>query len=163
MTANTATTANTAITKFQGETRWLPNFQAVDVQLDDVTYLTTEHAYQAAKTLDPAMRESIRTAATPGIAKRLGQAVALRGDWEDVKRDVMLDLLRQKYRQEPLLSKLIATGDALLVEGNAWGDRFWGVCGGVGENWLGRLTMQVRDEIIETRSTATPPCSAPPR
>lgn len=59
----------------------------------------------------------------------------------------MLDLQRQKYTVPYLREKLLATGDAELVEGNTWGDRFWGVCNGVGQNWLGRLLMQVRDEI----------------
>lgn len=40
-----------------------------------------------------------------------------------------------------------STGDVELVEGNWWGDRFWGVCDGVGENRLGRCLMEVRKEL----------------
>lgn len=135
------------ITDFRGPYRWLSNFQTVDVELDGFFYPTTEHAYQAAKTLDPTQRSVVRDAESPGKAKRLGQKLNLRPDWEDVKVTIMLDLQRQKYRRADLREKLLSTGDAELVEGNTWGDRFWGVCDGEGLNWLGRLLMRVRDEI----------------
>ena len=135
------------INDFRGDYRWLSNFHLVDVELDGVRYPSTEHAYQAAKTIDAAQRESIRVLPTCGMAKRAGQRVTLRADWEQVKRDVMLDLQRQKYRSPELRKLLLGTSDAELVEGNTWGDTYWGVCRGVGENWLGRLIMQVRAEI----------------
>ena len=47
-----------------------------------------------------------------------------------------------EYRQ-----RLLDTGDRELIEGNTWGDRFWGVCRGEGENKLGRILMRVRDEL----------------
>lgn len=46
-----------------------------------------------------------------------------------------------------LAERLLATGDAQLVEGNTWGDTFWGVCDGVGENHLGRLHMWIRSML----------------
>jgi hypothetical protein len=33
----------------------------------------------------------------------------------------------------------------ILIEGNTWGDTFWGVCNGVGENNLGKTLMNVRE------------------
>jgi predicted NAD-dependent protein-ADP-ribosyltransferase YbiA (DUF1768 family) len=42
---------------------------------------------------------------------------------------------------------LLETGDAELIEGNDWGDTFWGVCGGKGNNFLGKLLMEVRKEL----------------
>lgn len=135
------------ISDFRGEYRWLSNFHLVEVHLAGLPYPSTEHAYQAAKTLDATQRCAVRCAKTPGQAKRLGQTLKLRDDWEQVKIAVMLDLQRQKYKQPDLRTKLLATGDAELIEGNTWGDRFWGVCKGEGLNWLGRLLMQVRDEI----------------
>jgi predicted NAD-dependent protein-ADP-ribosyltransferase YbiA (DUF1768 family) len=59
----------------------------------------------------------------------------------------MRDLLRQKFAHPELRRLLLATGDAELVEGNTWGDRFWGVCAGRGQNHLGRLLMAIRAEI----------------
>ena len=52
--------------------------------------------------------------------------------------------------QNPELgNKLLETGNQELVEGNTWGDIFWGVCNGKGQNWLGKILMMVRDEIRE--------------
>lgn len=73
--------------------------------------------------------------------------MSLRPDWEYIRVDVMTELVRKKFSQEPLRSQLIATGDAELIEGNWWNDTFWGVCNGVGENNLGKILMKVRDEI----------------
>lgn len=134
------------ISDFRGESRWLSNFHLVKVELDGVPYSSTENAYQAAKTLDPDLRRVFRTC-TPSEAKRHGRLLALRPDWEAVKVPVMLDLLRQKFAHPELRAKLLATGDAQLIEGNWWNDTFWGVCRGIGQNWLGRLLMQVRDEV----------------
>lgn len=61
----------------------------------------------------------------------------------------MLHLLRLKFEIPAIAEDLLDTGDQRLVEGNVWGDRYWGVCDGVGENWLGELLMQVRDELLE--------------
>ena len=65
---------------------------------------------------------------TPRLAKWLGRKVPLRPDWELVKYDVMYEVCMAKFTQNPdLLSKLLSTGDAELIEGNTWGDRVWGV------------------------------------
>lgn len=136
-----------AITDFRGEYRWLSNFHLVDVTYEDEVYPSTEHAYQAAKTFLPAERRAIREAKTCGDAKRLGRKVSMRPDWDEVKIDIMRDLLRQKFSKQELRAKLLETGAQHLVEGNTWGDRFWGVCDGEGENHLGRLLMDVRSEI----------------
>lgn len=129
--------------------KWLSNFWPADVEYDGVTYISTEHAYQAAKTLIPEQREEIRRVSTCGQAKRLGQNVSIRHDWEDIKIGVMHDLVRQKFSKHSYLKeRLILTGRQHLVEGNTWGDLFWGVDGGEGENHLGRILMDVRAEIL---------------
>ena len=124
---------------------FLSNFYPAMVDLGGVEYPTVEHAYQAAKTLDEAEREEVRAAPTPGEAKARGQKVTYRVDWEDIKVDVMRGLLRQKFAGPPLRDRLAATAPRTLIEGNTWGDRFWGVFEGDGENWLGRLLMEIRD------------------
>jgi ribA/ribD-fused uncharacterized protein len=132
-----------------GNFKWLSNFYMVEVEYDGEIYPSTEHAYQAAKTMLPAERREIQTASTCGKSKRLGQKVKLRPDWEEIKVEVMRDLLRQKFAQPDLRQKLLATGDQHLVEGNTWEDYFWGVCNGRGLNHLGRLLMDVREECRE--------------
>jgi len=111
-------------------------------------YPTVEHAYQAAKTTDLNQRKFIREARTPKIAKQLGGGVTLREDWEMVKVAVMGTLVLQKFSKNlDLRSRLLATGDAILEEGNWWGDNFWGMFRGKGKNHLGKILMQVRETI----------------
>ncbi len=136
------------IDSFSGTYHWLSNFSPAPVRYGLVTYPTVEHAYQAAKTNDADQRKSIKLADSPGRAKHMGQRVTLRPDWETVKLDVMRDLLWQKFAPgTELARKLLTTGDAQLIEGNYWGDIFWGVCRGQGENHLGRLLMAVREKL----------------
>lgn len=136
------------IDSFSGRYRFLSNFWYQDVQLDGVTYATVEHAYQAAKTLDPSIRQLVRMAGSPGQAKRMGNRIILRPAWDAVKLVVMLDLVRQKFQNSLLLTmELRNTFDASLIEGNHWGDTFWGVCNGKGENNLGKILERVRAEL----------------
>lgn len=124
---------------------FLSNFHAATVRLDAVEYPTVEHAYQAAKTMDDDERAHVRSAPTPGEAKARGGHVTLRPDWNDVKVAVMRGLLQQKFADGVLRDRLLATAPRVLIEGNTWGDRFWGVSEGEGQNWLGRLLMEIRD------------------
>lgn len=136
-----------AITQFTGEYRWLSNFWFCPVVYDGVTYNSVEHAYQAAKTLDTKQRVHIQHLDRPGAAKKQGRMLTLRADWGQIKLDVMHNLLQQKFLQPALREKLLQTGDVQLIEGNSWGDTFWGVWRGGGENHLGRLLVQVRSEL----------------
>jgi ribA/ribD-fused uncharacterized protein len=140
------------IEMFRGEYRWLSNFTPVSVLLDGIldgiTYPSVEHAYQAAKTLDPDQRKWFSTC-SPVDAKHLGKRVKLRDDWLNVRIEIMRDLCTQKYSQEPFKSQLIATGDQEIQEGNYWGDTFWGVDlrKRIGLNHLGRIIMQIREHL----------------
>lgn len=137
------------IESFSGEHRYLSNFWPAFVLFDGAAYGTVEHAYQAAKTLDPAQRSNIRHADTPGQAKRMGRHVAVRPDWEQVKIAMMSDFVMQKFVNDKALAvKLIKTGNAELIEGNTWNDTFWGVCRGKGQNHLGKILMRVRDTLV---------------
>lgn len=138
----------TTISSFRGRWAKLGNYSPCLVFYNGHAYQSVEHAYQAQKSLDPAIQELIRHASSPAVAKRLARKVQLRRDWEDIKLLVMRDLLVEKFSQEPERSILLSTGDAELIEGNWWGDRFWGQDPlGTGKNWLGRLLMQVRADL----------------
>lgn len=85
------------------------------------------------------------TKMNPSEAKHAGRRVTLRKDWEDVKIDIMCDIVEAKFRQNPdLAKKLLTTGDMYLEEGNTWGDRTWGTVNGQGANNLGRILMEIR-------------------
>lgn len=139
-----AMSAGRRIESFEGRWMFLSNYYPARVSYDGVVYPTVEHAYQAAKTLDPPTRERIREAPDPDAAKRLGRARQHRPDWETVKVPVMRELVAAKFADPDLRARLLATGDAELVEGNDWGDVFWGRCDGAGANHMGRILMSLR-------------------
>ncbi|WP_296210790.1 NADAR family protein [Psychrobacter sp. UBA3480] len=136
------------IKRFADEYRWASNFAACDVVLDDVVYPSVEHAYVAAKTINTQQRLDLLDM-TAGEAKRVGRAFDIREDWLDIKIAVMTDLLNQKFSQQPFKELLLATGDEIIIEGNWWGDLFWGMnleCT-EGENNLGKLLMSIRSRL----------------
>lgn len=141
-------------TGFQGERRFLSNFFPSPVHLEGEAYPTVEHAFQAAKTLDPAWRERIRQAPTPQEARRLGRLAPLRPGWEKMRVAVMEALLRQKFADPSLRRKLLQVPEEELVEWNTWHDTFWGRCtctrcGGRGQNRLGILLREIRREALK--------------
>lgn len=134
------------IEAFTGQWRFLSNFWPCKVEFEGLVYPSVEHAYQAAKTVDPVERAQVRNAGSASIAKRLGRRVTQRPDWAETRVEIMHNLVKQKFSDPALLQLLLSTGDAELVEGNEWGDTFWGVCRGQGQNQLGKLLMLVRRE-----------------
>ena len=134
------------INLFRDEYFFLSNFYPVEIKLDGIVYPNAEAAFQAQKTLDVEERRNFSMLKNPVQAKRLGRKVKLRDDWEEVKLDIMTEVISQKFLQHPhLIEMLLQTGDEELVEGNKWGDRFWGVCKGKSENHLGKILMKIRD------------------
>lgn len=141
------------INSFRGEYFFLSNFYEAPVEYDGITYQSNEAAYQAQKCADKKDREQFADA-SPGDAKRLGRKVHLRPDWEDVKVSIMRDIVTAKFEQNPdLRERLMHLKNIYLEEGNTWGDRIWGVTydekGKHGQNLLGQILMDVRDEFIK--------------
>jgi len=128
--------------------QFLSNMTFAWVDLDEWSYPSVEHAYQAAKTLDTKERKIIFNMKSPYDVKKYSKTLTLRKDWDEVKLKVMEDLLRQKFtKNSEHGQKLLDTGDAHIEETNWWGDTFWGVCKGKGENHLGKLLMKIRGDI----------------
>ncbi len=126
------------------------NFSLHAIDLDGDRWKTVEHYYQAHKflgTVDEDLMEEIRNAATPEEAAKLGRdrARTCRADWTRSKTDVMYRAVLHKFRTHTDIRQvLLATGSEELVEDSPT-DYFWG-CGAdrTGENWLGKILMQVR-------------------
>lgn len=136
------------INKFDGDYSFLSNFYNALVEYRGVAYRNSEAAYQAQKTLNVKTREEF-TDLSGAEAKKKGQTIDLRTDWDDVKVTVMYEIVHNKFAQNPdIRDKLIATGNAEIVEGNHWNDTFWGVCNGTGKNMLGKILMRVRKEMV---------------
>ncbi len=148
------------IGKFRGNYACFSNMYECEIMFENMKFRTLEHAFVAAKTTVLSERRQVQQIEEPGDTKRFGRTLTLRSDWEDIKLDIMLDLLRQKFRKPFFKEKLLATGDAQIEEGNTWHDRFWGICHcdihrGVGSNWLGQLIVKVRDEIRAEESNSS--------
>ena len=137
-----------AIKSFSGSHKWLSNFWRCSIQpaWSRELYPSVEHAYQASKTTNVEERREIRECRTPAGAKRLGKQVTLIPLWGERKIEIMKELVTLKFRDPDLRKRLTETKGAELVEGNWWGDTFWGVSNGVGENHLGKILMEIRED-----------------
>lgn len=136
------------IDSFSGDYRFLSNFYPSPITAHGIVYPTVEHVFQAAKTLRIVERQVIASLPTPGQAKRAGRRLELRPGWNAMRIDVMAWCLAQKFAVgSDLADRLMQTHPADLVEGNTWGDRFWGVCDGRGQNHLGKLLMARRSAL----------------
>ncbi len=154
--------ATPAIDRFDGTKHtWMSNFYLAPIEYEGLTYPSSEHAYQAAKTTDENLRKLFTDPfMTPAKSKKVGRSLELRPNWDDIKAKIMLDIVRLKFlAHKDLRDKLVATGRAELVEGNTWHDNFFGDCRCQncddieGKNWLGKILMQVRSEIVECLNT----------
>lgn len=147
------------INGFFGAYRFLSNFYQHPIEFDGMLFPDNESAYQAAKTFDLEDRVMIRDAGSPAKAKRLGQIIEKRPDWQFVNLEIMKTINRIKFSDSRLRQKLLDTDDSILIEKNNWHDNWYGDCecknrGGehpncleVGSNWLGICLMQIRGEL----------------
>ena len=131
------------------------------MEFEGRVYPTAEHAYQAGKARKDEVREWILSAPTPSLV-----AMAAHGlypwdivpEWSRTKFDRMRKVLKAKFSQHEDLKKLLlSTGNARLVEAGRTDNavnRTWGEVNGKGQNMLGVLLMEVRDEIRALEASA---------
>ncbi|KAK3157954.1 hypothetical protein QOZ80_2AG0130780 [Eleusine coracana subsp. coracana] len=133
------------------------------VDPDYITWPTVEHYYQAHKFVgvdNPQARDivqEIKQAKSPEEAARIGRTrqrefpELVQIDWESTKIDVMYRAIKCKFSAYPhLTNMLLSTAGSVLVEASPH-DLFWGGGReGEGLNYLGRLLMQLRSEILGT-------------
>lgn len=137
------------ISSFTFEYRFLSNFYPCKIHFDKMEYPSVEHAYQASKTEDLSIRSKIKDLSA-GQAKRLGKTFPKLPD--DYREYRMKTLVGQKFIwNETLAIKLIGTEPKILIEGNNWGDKFFGCVledgKWVGENKLGEILMMIRNTV----------------
>lgn len=142
------------INSFKKEYFFLSNFYPSTIKYEGLEYANVEAAFQAAKTINPEERIPFARESNPSIVKRMGRAISLREDWEDVKENIMYQLVYEKFSSHPeLKNKLLETKNEDLIEGNYWHDNIWGNCSCTkcitkkGENKLGKILMKVRTEL----------------
>jgi len=139
------------ILEFKNQYFFLSNFYPSPITSDGYDYATVEHFFQSKKAAHSWEARMIRDLPSPSEAKRAGRICYMKGNWEDIKDSIMETALRLKFGQNTnLKASLLATGDDKLVEGNRWHDTYWGVDieTGKGQNRLGKLLMQIRDEYL---------------
>lgn len=151
------------INSFRGRWCFLSNFHPCKITYQGITYPSVEHYYVAMKVKNDQQingryvtaadcREWIAKLDSPGLAKKIGQTLKVRSDWDLVKISTMEWGVREKFSDINLREQLLQTGDEEIIEGNTWHDSFWGQCscpkcGGKGENYLGKILMKIRNEI----------------
>lgn len=163
----TTGTVRATISSFSGNYRFLSNFYTgypFYLPILGCAVPTSEHGYQALKPLDLTERDWILAAPNPGEAKHRGRRVTARADWDQSKRQVMMEVVLAKFARVDLRGMLVATGRAQLIEGNHWGDDYWGAVPDTdtpveelwiaadgsylsGHNWLGRILMTTRELV----------------
>lgn len=153
--------------EFRNEFFFLSNFfPCVIENIDGVKFPTVENAYQWCKEVDPSREftpvdrgttvynwTKYMTEASPFQAKRVGRRANMKPNWDSIRVEVMRRLLKQKFQVGTELAKrLRATRNMKLEEGNWWHDNFWGICmcnrcRFRGQNMLGKLLMERREEL----------------
>jgi len=143
------------IDSFRGDYFFLSNFCMVSFEYKGFQYRSVEHAYQALKATNKEDHDKVANSKKAGEAKRWGKNIEMKFDWEKTKEDVMYEVIKAKFSQNFGLKKmLIDTGDAELIEGNNWGDIYWGFDTRQkrGQNKLGKILMKVRNELKSEES-----------
>lgn len=141
------------VPSFRGRLWFCSNFYPTEVEYEGVSYPTAEHAYQAAKAVTPGDRMAILCCRTPGDAKRLGKRLEPLY-WSRIKLNVMWTVLEAKFAGNVDIRLALAMDTPKeIIEYNLWHDTFWGKCccprhSRQGENWLGRLLMEIRDRPV---------------
>lgn len=136
-----------AIRGFKNEYEWLSNSVNRPIVFEGITYQNNVAAFQAQKTTSMIDRLFFGSM-TPTKAKREGQKLTVRPDWDEVKDDIMYEIVKTKFSQHrDLLKLLLATGDRYLENTHTSKDTYWGVSRGKGENKLGHILMRVRHEF----------------
>lgn len=109
-----------------------------------------ETLFQAAKTNVNWQIEEIVKSNNPSVSKYLGRRCRIRSDWEEIKEEVMKELLSKKFNVSNKFRKVLLSipNDMFIVEMNRWCDKEWGVCSKTfkGENKLGKLLMNLKKE-----------------
>lgn len=136
------------INVFDQNYAFLSNFYPCKINWEGRTYKSSEAAYQSAKCRNVSNR-NLFINLNAAQAKRLGRKIHIDPNWDEYKDEIMYEICLAKFTQnEDLKEQLIKTYPSLLVEGNTWGDTYWGKCNGQGRNKLGKILMKIRDEFI---------------
>jgi ribA/ribD-fused uncharacterized protein len=153
------------IISFRDKDYFLSNYFPRKFIWRGIEFDTGEQSFSYAKTFhvpvarQQVFRDNILAAKTPADAKKLGRACPIDvEEWNKRRVVYMREIIHSKFSCNPdLVGALINTGAAPLVEGNDWGDTFWGKCRVdgkvVGLNMLGTILMEERGAWLRDRES----------
>jgi ribA/ribD-fused uncharacterized protein len=138
---------------------WFSNFIPYEtpVNINNIHFKTPEHLFQSLKATDWEDVKKIADCETPGQSKRLGRKIKIRSDWEEIRNDCMLYVLRFKFNKNTKFGEQLMNTQEPIVEQNNWHDNYWGDCfcekckSVEGKNNLGKLLMKIREELINAK------------
>jgi N-glycosidase YbiA len=127
--------------------------------LNDILFYSSESIYQALRFPDKSdIQYSIAFEKSPIIAKRIARHYIskTRDDWEIVKNNIMRFCLRTKAMQSNDFYDLLLTTDNIPIVELSKNDEYWGAKNVNdleyrGQNVLGRLLMELREELRNNR------------
>jgi len=119
--------------ELKGPYKCLGNSYSATILVEGITYPSVEHAFQAAKVSDRAIKFQISKASLSEV-RNLLEDIWVRPNWNDVKYATLHQLVKLKFESNKELAKvLMGTGTKLL--------------GGKTEAELGSILMKVRSEL----------------
>ena len=140
----------------------LSNLYRRPIEFEGETFPTAEHAYQAGKARKKEVKDWLMAAPSPSLLAMAAHGLYywdIAPGWSTNKFARMKAILRAKFQQhDDLRQVLLSTGSARLVESatvDSTVNRVWGEVNGVGQNMLGKLLMEVRDELRGVGGTAS--------
>lgn len=148
---------NRIIDSFSNQYYFLSNMSSFGFYFREKYFPTNEHFYVCSK-INPLCDNyhkiftSILQEHNPYKVKKIGRSVPLRKGWKEEKlcnRFMYCGVYNKFLQNEGIKQKLLDLKDYVLIEGNYWKDTWWGMCDGVGNNYLGKIIMLVRDSFLK--------------
>jgi len=140
------------IESFSGKYRFLSNFYPATVVYEGFVFPSVEHGFVAGKYRFDKFQVDRINKLSAGQAKRYGREAILPSSWNTNRNKIMVDLVTAKFESSLLMDMLRSTDEKILIEGNTWGDTYWGECPiGTGKNQLGKILMNIRDGEFDGR------------
>jgi ribA/ribD-fused uncharacterized protein len=130
----------------KNEYAFLSNYYPCFVEYDGIKYKSSEAAFQAQKEENYEQRKLFKDL-NPAEAKARGRKIRLRKDWEQVKDQIMYEIVKAKFEQSDGFIDLLLKIEEPIIEDNTWNDTYWGVCNGVGQNKLGLILERLKKEF----------------
>lgn len=127
------------------------NFSSFMVEWKGKLYPTSEHVYHSEKFESEDLKEKIRNTRSAHDSLKLAHKNkdSYKPNWDEIKIGVMKEILQAKTEQHPYVKKkLLESHGRELIE-DSWRDDFWGWGPNKdGKNHLGKLWMEVREEVL---------------